>query len=163
MSSFATSYIKTTTTSVTRTKDILNYDIEDTLTQGQGIIEGEFEVIGVDSGTFPYIFDLTDGTTNNVISFLIREVTGLGRFEIKNGGSQIVSIDTLDTIDYNTKYKIRCEYEDNNCKLYVDDVLQGTDTSAIIPTTINTMIVGNRVSLDRNLNGNIKNLKYRKQ
>jgi hypothetical protein len=123
---YATSYIPTLSTSVTRVADAAyKTGISSLIGQTEGTIFFEYEKKS--NGTGEPIW-LSDGTINNYILFL--EGSNIS-FQGFVGGTQwnIAS----GTLSLGT-HKVAAAYKQNDIVLYIDGVQIGTDTSANIPT-----------------------------
>jgi hypothetical protein len=126
--SYATSYIPTTSASVTRNADVISKTGISSLigqTEGTMFLDLDFNNRGTN-----YLIQLTDGV-NDFIELYI--AGGVMYFSGYNGASQW----TISTSLTNARHKIAYAYKVNDIALYVDGVLIGTDTSAVIPTCTN--------------------------
>lgn len=157
LGSFATSFIETAGTTVTRTPDELSYDAGD-IKQGEGSIILEFNQLGIDADN-PRLIELNDTTANNTIS--LESVSDSNAvLSIINGGVSQANITTgASGYSYNVANKIGATYKDDEVKLFLNGVLIGTDTSATIPTNITTIAIGQDSAGANQTNGNIKNVK----
>jgi len=126
--SYPTSYIPTTSASVTRNADVISKTGISSLigqTEGSVFLDLYFENKGTN-----YFIQLTDGT-NDFIELYI--AGGIMYFSGYNGATQW----TISTSLTNARHKIAYTYKTNDIALYVDGVLIGTDTSAAVPTCSN--------------------------
>jgi hypothetical protein len=135
LGSYSTSYIPTTTASVTRNADVISKTgISSLIGQTEGTIYAEIKVnklIGIASR---YIFHISDGTINNRIYMAFSGASSnVLRGRIFNGGTLQCSIDTS-TITTTGTYKLALAYKNNDIVFYVNGVQIGVDTSATIPT-----------------------------
>jgi hypothetical protein len=154
--SFASSYIPTTTITITRTADSLSYGADD-IKQGEGSIVATFNQLGIDSGTFPRFLQLDNGTNNDRISLLAQSE--------ENAGWSIINSVSLDgeffsgnnSYNYNKSNKIGISYKDNSMDGFLNGVLKGSDISVTVPTNISFINIGKVVTLDET-NGNLKNI-----
>ena len=127
--SYATSYIPTTSASVTRNADVISKTGATSLigqTEGTLFLDLYFELKQQSN----FLIQLTDGT-NDFIELYI--AGGIMYFSGYNGASQW----TISTSLTDARHKIAYAYKANDIALYVDGVLIGTDTSAAIPTCNN--------------------------
>ncbi len=133
--SYATSYIPTTTASVTRNADVISKTgISSLIGQTEGTIYAEIKVSKLLGTASRYIFHLSDGTANNRIYMAFSgSSSNVLRGRIFNGGTLQCSIDTS-TLTNTGTYKIALAYKNNDIVFYVNGVQIGTDTSANIPT-----------------------------
>jgi hypothetical protein len=126
--SYATSYIPTTSASVTRNADVINKTgISSLIGQTEGSIFADVNIkrIGIPTRTFT---SLTNGTANFInLSFLNTNVL---RVTIRaNAGTQYnVSTSALPI----GRYKLAATYKAGELKLYVNGVLIGTNTNASV-------------------------------
>ena len=123
--SYATSYIPTTSASVTRNADVISKT-------------GISSLIGQTEGTMFLDFYYN----GNSKDFIPIELYGSGRLTFYVGANNIlyyevsgtsVAIETLSALT-NGRYKIACIYKANDFALYLNGVQQGTFNSGSIPT-----------------------------
>jgi hypothetical protein len=133
--SYPTSYIPTTSASVTRNADVVSKTgISSLIGQTEGTLFAEIEVSKLIGIASRYIFHISDGTTNNRIYFAFSgSSSNVLRGRIFNGGTLQCSIDTS-TITSTGTYKLALAYKNNDIVFYVNGVQVGVDTSATIPT-----------------------------
>jgi hypothetical protein len=126
---YATSYIPTLGASVTRVADAASKTgISSLIGQTEGTLFAEFTTSGLPA-TDQYFFNLSDGTTTNIIYLGFYSTILVAR--IIDAGSLGCNINV--GLAENTTYKIAFAYKANDCKLYINGVDSGTDTSVIIP------------------------------
>ena len=141
LGNYASSYIPTTSASVTRNADVISKTGISSLigqTEGTLFFDVDFnhisQLTGVDT-----LMNLNDGTTANEISILIDTPSGgpktLLGLVISGGTIQSLIYDS--SIATATRYKIALAYKANDVVLYINGTLIGTDTSATIPNTSN--------------------------
>lgn len=135
--SYPTSYIKTTTTSgsVTRQKDIcINGGDADLF----NITEGTFfvDVTPFKASTFHRI-TLSNNTSNEEIIILFYSNNTQVGIISESGGSGQVSYTT--NITFDTKNKLAFTFKNNEFKFYVNGSLRHTDTSGNIATGLNSL------------------------
>jgi hypothetical protein len=127
--SYATSYIPTTTASVTRNADVISKTgISSLIGQTEGTIFIDAN-ISTRSNT-RFLLDIQDGTNNDVFQFVL--------------GGNTLAVNIFDSGVLQTQLnggfclgrkKIALGYKLNDFVLYVDGVQVATDTSGTIPTT----------------------------
>lgn len=155
LGAFATSYIPTTTASVTRNADVATItggDFSGFWQAGRGGVIAE-ALPSVVSGTRPVVqFD--DGTTNEVIA--VRGNTANPELYIVDGGVDQAQIDA-GTIAANTSYVFYGWWDTNDCKAKVDSGAVVADTSATMPT-----VTQMRIGCDGTnyLNGHVATIRY---
>lgn len=129
---YATSYIPTVASSVTRNADLISKTGVSSLigqTEGTVFFDGKLN----DSlATTKMIFQLTDGTDNNRIQ-LSSFSTTLFMYIIKNNVAQLNISYALPNFTDNKK--IAFVYSNNNFKLFVNGALVSTNTTLSIPNT----------------------------
>jgi hypothetical protein len=147
LSTHSTSYIPTTSASVTRNADLISKTgISDLIGQTEGTLYTEVKVNKLIGTASRYIFHVSDGTANNRIYIAFSgSSSNVLRARIFNGGSLQCSIDTS-AITTTGTYKLALAYKNNDIVFYVNGVQIGTDTSATIPTC-------SRVDLGQNYAG----------
>ena len=150
------SRIVTTGATVTRAADSLQYN-GDNVTAGQGAFVCEVLIDDHAPSDNLYAFAISDGTgTNRIIQF--SNVTPITRFVGTDGGVGQWSMGAADIAD-GVAHKIRCIWESNNAKQYIDGVIDGTpDTSCTIPTGLTDIDIGQLYNDTDQLNGWIRNL-----
>ena len=137
--SYATSYIPTTSASVTRNADVISKTGISSLigqTEGTMFVDIDFNNIDQTAGVDNLLI-LNNGTNNNEIVILLDTPAGANKTLlglITNGGS-FQSILYAPSPITATRYKIALAYKNNDVAFYINGSLIGTDTSATIPTT----------------------------
>ena len=132
--SYATSYIPTSGSAVTRVKDDCTQTTPSgVIGQTEGTIFLDITRDSLESYT-QRVLTLSNGTTNNVIGL---QLTGGNQitFYVENGGSNQVAITKSNATTANQKVKIAAAYKANDFALYIDGVQVGVDTSGSVPTT----------------------------
>jgi hypothetical protein len=132
---YATSYIPTTSASVTRNADVASKTgITSLIGQTEGTLFAEIEVSKLIGAASRYIFHISDGTANNRVYMAFSGASSnVLRGRIFNGGTLQCSIDTSAITTIGT-YKLALAYKNNDIVFYVNGVQIGVDTSATIPT-----------------------------
>lgn len=153
--SFATSYIPTTTTALTRNADVATMtgtNFSDWYNAGAGGVVARVLPSTV-SGTRPALqFD--DATVNDAIT--LRGVTTNPELVIIDGGSPQAQIDA-GTIAANTAYNLGAAWNINNCAASVNGGAAVTDNSATIPTATQARLGSDGSNY---LNGHLQTLRY---
>lgn len=135
LGSYATSYIPTTSASVTRNADVISKT-------------GISSLIGQTEGTIFLDFVLKNplSATNRIISITETDWASGGSIRLDidynkftadfvNGGSNIGNIGYFTTVQPNTRYKVAIAYKENDCQMYINGVDAGSDTTtAAMPT-----------------------------
>ena len=128
-SSFATSYIKTTSNiSSTRSAETCNSaGNASTFNSEQGILFAEFSALA-DDGTMRQI-TLSDGTTQNTIRIQLEQSVSNAIWGIVTSGGSNQGILQYTSSDITNNTKVALKYKVNDFALYVDGVQVATDTS----------------------------------
>jgi len=135
--SYATSYIPTQGSAVTRLADSCNQTPPDgVIGQTEGTLYGEFDFKEHSTGT-RRLLCLTDGSSSNRITTYINALDKLSLY-IVNGG--VAQADIQATILTEGTIKYALAYANNSIKLYLNGTQVGTDTSATIPATSDFLV-----------------------
>jgi len=133
--SYSTSYIPTTSASVTRNADVVSKTgISSLIGQTEGTIFLDFVLKNPLSAT-NRIISITESTWDTGGS--IRLDIDYNKFtaDFVNGGSNIGNIGYFTTVQPNTRYKVAIAYKLNDCQMYINGVDAGSDTTtAAMPT-----------------------------
>jgi hypothetical protein len=129
--SIATSYIPTTTGSVTRNADVISVSgaVSGSIGQTQGTIYAEVDVRNW--ANLGRIFSISDGTSNNRIMTLFNSSNRFRVIVDVSGSSAQADISSASLS--NGIHKIAVGYAANDVVFYVDGVLVGSDNTANIP------------------------------
>lgn len=151
---FATSYIPTTTTSLTRNADAVsmtgtNFSDWYNATSGAILARSRQSVI---TGTRPSIY-ISDGTANNIIS--LRGLSANPELYIKATTDQ-TQIDA-GTLTANSSFGLVGAWTTDNCAAAINGGAAVTDTSATIPT-VDRMLIGSDGT--NYLNGQVERISY---
>ena len=139
--SYATSYIPTSGTTVTRNQETcINATPE--INSEEGVLYVEINAENVYSNS-RYIA-LSNGTTSNrVIIGISSNSTGTITCFVSSGGSTVAILSsTADITDFN---KVALRYRKNNFSLFLNGVKASTDTSGLPPVELNRLAYGNGV------------------
>ena len=131
---YPTSYIPTTSATVTRNADVISKTgISSLIGQTQGTIFAEIKVSKLLGAVSRYIFHVSDGTADNRIYVAFgNAASNQIRGRIFFGGVLQCSINSS-TITSTGTYKLALAYNNNDVVLYINGVQVGVDTSATIP------------------------------
>ena len=131
--SYATSYIPTYGTSVTRIGDVCNNAGDSTIfndSEGVLFVETSKETTTIDGG-----ISVSDGTYNNRVLFYF-DTSGNIRGYVYSSGEQANIITS--GLDYTQNNKLAIKYSANSTKFFVNGSLVGTeDTSSTMPVGLN--------------------------
>ena len=130
--SYATSYIPTQGSAVTRSAESCNQTPPDgVIGQTEGTLYAELGNIPNNAIDDVFI-ELSDGTSNNRILFYV-DSDGHIRNQIKSNGSISSLINT--NVDVSSNMKIAITYKTNEAKVFINGVQYGgTDTSVVVPS-----------------------------
>jgi hypothetical protein len=133
--SYPTSYIPTTSAAVTRNADVISKTgISSLIGQTEGTILIDFILKNPISAT-NRMFSLTESNWNIGGSIYINAVSNKFNVDIVNAGASAASINYSFIPQQNTRYKIAVAYKENDCKMYVNGVDAGSDTTtSAMPT-----------------------------
>jgi len=129
---YATSYIPTSGSTVTRNADVCNNaGSSDLISSTEGVLY--VEVAALTSINNFQSISLSDGTNQNNIRFILGNVLNRASFQVKVGNTSQVfkNIDTTDITDFN---KIAFKYKENDFAAWLNGVEVATDTSGTVPT-----------------------------
>ena len=132
---YVSTYIPTTTATVTRVADsAVKTGISSLIGQSEGTVFVEFSTNNLETYT-RRLFSLSDGTNSNQIDLQIQANTTTLTFAVINGGATQAVINT--SANYYTLgsvIKIGCSYKQNDFIFYINGSQIGVDTSGTVPT-----------------------------
>ena len=132
LGSYATSYIPTTSASVTRNADVISKTgISSLIGQTEGTIFGELQVIPQKTDSMLcLIATLSAGTYANF--FYIRATNGIPAVSVRKNDTTYVAINGTTALSEGF-HKFAFAYKQNDFVLYVDGTQIGSDTSGEVP------------------------------
>ena len=144
--SFATSYIPTAGTTITRAAETCN-NSKPSVNSTEGVFYAEIAALADDqTGRF---FALSDGSSSNRVRLGYQpSVSNRFRAIVVSGGSTTVDMnDTNTTLSDITEYnKIAFKYKVNDFALYFNGTEVKTDTSGAVPNSLNLLEFNNAAS-----------------
>ena len=154
--SYATSYIPTQGSVVTRNQDVCNNGAnEQVINSTEGVLYAEISALA-DDNTSKRI-SVSDSTANNHISIDVSEYTDtiIGRVRSSNIEYAFMVVGGINQKNTN---KIALKYKSNDCSLFINGSKLATDTSVTMPIGLSEL------SIDKGQNsnpfyGNIKEIK----
>ena len=154
---YATSYIPTTTASVTRNADVLQLNGASALIgQTQGTMFCELRIGASDaSGSVRNILSISDGTANNRIE--VYRFNNTIQYDYVSGGVIQFTGSVFTITNFNTTLKIAIRYSLNNVKTFINGVLVSTDTTALIPACNQVNVGSNRIGSPTTIYGGFIN------
>ena len=134
---YATSYIPTSGSTVTRSADVANNSGNaDLFNDSEGVLYAEIAALANDS-TYRLI-SISDGTGSNRIYIGFRNNSNMITSIIDDGGSTQATFNYTVT-DTKSYHKVAIKYKENDVQFYIDGQQVGTDTSATIPSGLNSL------------------------
>ena len=158
---FATSYIPTTTASLTRNADAVSMtgtNFSDWYNQSEGAFVINYDIIGFSSNQ--RMFSTNDGTANN--EFAEYSSTGSNRMIVTSAGVAVATPIGLSPINVGTIYTAALAAKLNNFAISVNGNAAVTDTSGAMPVAVNRLNLGSNHLGTQTLNGHIRFLSYYK-
>ncbi len=158
--SYATSYIPTSSSTVTRNAEVCNNSgTAQDFNSSEGVLYAE--VSGFKNGGLgDRTISINDGSTQNAIQLLLHNTANRINFRSRSGGSLDVNISDF-TFQQNQTNKIACKFKSGDYALWVNGVERVTSTSSSLPTGLSVLSFD-----DGSLNdfyGKTKNLKVFKR
>jgi hypothetical protein len=157
---FATSYIPTVASQVTRAADNASM-IGNNFARWYNVNEGTFfaqAMLNRLAGSANDIFNASDNTFSNQIRFFQTTVLNFG-FAISSGGVLQSSSDLLPALTTGTSYKVAGAYQTNNVASINNAISINTDNLAVIPV-VNIMRIGGGATGAVTYNGTIARIGY---
>ena len=156
---FATSYIPTSGSSLTRENEfatITGTNFTDFYNDTEGSLYSDFSLIGLDSAYNSTTVMLTNNTTTNYLAIfghnpvIAYAITGGSvQFNATLGGSSTTGVN----------YRAAMAYKLNDFAASLNGGTVSTDTSATIPP-VDRMLIGRRTTLNKLMTGYIRAIKY---
>jgi hypothetical protein len=134
--SYPTSYIPTTSASVTRNADVISKTgISSLIGQTEGTIFFEGVIYGENPSVNRRILSISNGTTATAINIQTPVLNSKLEFEVTNGGATQVFISAANnSLVYGQNFKAAFAYKANDFVAYINGVQIGTDTNGTVPT-----------------------------
>ena len=136
--SFATSYIPTSGSTVTRNQDVCNNSgSSDLINSTEGVLYAEIAALADDQTRRD--ISISDGTNTNTIRFHYHTVLNEIRFQVRSSGAARTS-QAFSVTDIKDFHKVALSYKLDNVRMFIDGVKVGTDTIADpMPTGLNEL------------------------
>jgi hypothetical protein len=136
LGSYPTSYIPTTSASVTRNADVISKTgISSLIGQTEGTIFFEGVIYGENPSVNRRILSISNGTTATAINIQTPVLNSKLEFEVTNGGATQVFISAANnSLVYGQNFKAAFAYKANDFVAYINGVQIGTDTNGTVPT-----------------------------
>ena len=158
--SYATSYIPTVASTATRAQDFARMtgsNFSSWFDGAEGTFFSEYSFYGLDAAYNNTVLHVNDGTENNYIA-LFGYGTAYGW--VQSYGATSAGITVGGATGADTQYKSAVSYKTNDFAFTLNGATVGTDTTGPVPTNINQLYIGWRVSANRPLIGRIKKIAY---
>jgi hypothetical protein len=155
---FATSYIPTVASQVTRSADVAvmtGTNFSDWYNATEGTLYGQADWMGL--STNDYFFSLNNGTSSNIISLGV-SLTPATRFIVINGGVTQASVSGPTPVA-NVAFKIAGAYQVNSFAAATNGTLGTVDTSGTVPTVDQASLTSSSGSTNL-FNGHIRQIAY---
>jgi hypothetical protein len=160
LGSVSTSVIPTSGSTVTRAADdlvITGSDFTDFYNQSEGTFY--VETTPSTDENIPHIFEAYDSAVANVrITLYVNSSDSNVGYYLQNGGTQSNTL--IGLVDLGENNRVAYSYKTNDLLGSLNGGAEVPDTSASIPTSINTLVLGNLNNRLYPLNGHIKRLIY---
>ena len=135
--SYPTSLIPTSGSSVTRNQDLCtNGGSLASINSTEGVLYAEIAALANDGTTRRLA--ISDGSTSNRVFIGYDVNTNSVQFVVSSGGSVVVN-QTFTISDTTQFSKLAIKYKLNDCSFWIDGVKVGTDTTALMPTGLNSL------------------------
>jgi len=135
---FATSYIPTNGSAVTRSADKANNSgSSDLINSTEGVLYAEIASLTEIPGLKQ--FSLSDGTNNNVIKFSFRTTENQIQATVRDSGTTTANLTQSNAATTINFFKMAIKYKLNDVALWVNGTEVKTDTSATVPSALNTL------------------------
>lgn len=160
---FATSYIPTVASQVTRSLDsasMTGTNFSTWFNAGEGTIYGEYNTgtnsgIADGAGNGRGVLNISDGTSANRLRF----AASINSFQVVTNNTTVANI-AIGTVAANTTYKMSSCYKVDDFQASRDNVLGTADTSGQVPLGLNAMNIGTSNVASGILGGTIKKIAY---
>lgn len=159
---FATSYIPTVASQVTRTADVATItgaNFSQWYNQSTGTFVADFDTVALRSGgvTTHNVANANDGTANNIVSIFASANFVAG--QVLTGGVTQAYIQGGGSPANNVPIKLAIGYATNDVAVTANGAAPSTDTSATMPTGLTQLSIGSFTGFSL-LNGHIRSIRY---
>jgi hypothetical protein len=162
---FATSYIPTEATALTRNADVATMtgtNFSDWFNATEGAIVASSDTsFSPATNVNAYVYAISDGTVNNRISLTYQIFSGRHRFDVVSGGvAQVAILYTAAGVpQINTSYNTCFAIKENSFAASVKANTVGTDSAGVLPL-VNSLVFGANADNTAYLNGHVQTFKY---
>lgn len=159
---FATSYIPTVASTVTRSADVASMvgtNFSSWYNQSAGTFVADFDTVALRSGgvTTHNVANANDGTANNIVSIFASANFVAG--QVLTGGVTQAYIQGGGSPANNVPIKLAIGYATNDVAVTANGAVPSTDTSATMPTGLTQLSIGSFTGFSL-LNGHIRSISY---
>lgn len=161
--SFASSYVKTVASTVTRTKDLLFYPALNNVNEAEGAVICDFNMLGINAGSFPGMVTISDTTATNRIMLWSTDDKKIRLRIVDDSSTQVDLQSSSIAIVYDTDQSAGHSFKVNDVDGFIDGASFGTDTSATLPTGLTIINIGTNQNEIEQINGAMKNVKIWKK
>ena len=133
--SYATSYIPTAGTTITRAAETCN-NSKPSVNSTEGVLYAEIQALA-DDLTFRLV-SVSDGTNNNTVKLGYRSNSNNIYYEVRVGGSA-TAFQLYSTSDITQFHKVAVKYKVNDFAMWVNGTQVLTDTSGAVPTGLSSV------------------------
>jgi len=138
-SSFATSYIPTNASTVTRSAERANSSgNSDLFNDSEGVLYAEIASLAESVGNNKK-FSISSGASSNSVFFSYRGTNNQIQVLVKSGGTNTVNLTPTISPAVTNFFKIAIKYKTDDFALFVNGTKVATDTSCAMPTGLNTL------------------------
>jgi hypothetical protein len=159
---FATSYIPTVASQVTRAADnasMIGNNFARWYNVNEGTVYSQGQVIGQPSGTNYHFLTIDDGTNSNYITQRVQNNTLRCQFVGVVGGATQWAVSETTPLTVGAFAKAATAYAANDIALTVNGLTPLTDNDALIPV-VNRLLIATGISQAQPLNGCISRIAY---
>jgi hypothetical protein len=150
---FATSYIPTTTTALTRNADVASMtgtNFSDWYSASEGTVLTDFSFVGLKSVATQRIITIDDGSNTNFIAQSAQSNNTLITLITTSSSSVMSSATPATTFSANTQYKMLIAYKQDDSVATVNGTVGTVDTSNTIPTVTTLRLAASSVASTAN-------------
>lgn len=160
MAAFASSYIPTLASTVTRSADVASVNtLSPWFNATEGTLFSEFDVVGKTPSTTQTVVALTDAIAANY-ALLYKSPSGNNEFEIISGGVSQANL-VFSSPVVNTTYKLAGAYKANDFAAVENGGTVATDTSGSVPSSVSYFGLGYLISgFPLQLNGHLRRVAF---